>query len=160
MTEETPAIKTGQRRAAVWGLWVSTILILLTSALQGLSGHWILFFAVWPGGPNPGPAFVQAMTTLTHYHIYAGFATGWLAVFVLVFAFIAKTNKYVRIFAVVGFILTVIAASGGVLYVRSGLQDRWSVGQMADAFVGVFGAYFIQLFFMNKIPRFPWNRAR
>ena len=142
------------------GLWISTIAILLLSALQGLSGHWIVLFLLWPGGPASGTTFIQAMGDLSTYHRIAGFVTGALSILVLFFAFFSKATIYVRVFAVLGFAMTALAAIGGILYVTSRFLDRWSLGQMADAFVGVFGAYFIQLFFMNKTPKFPWSRMK
>ena len=141
-------------------MWIATIAVTLLAALQALSGHWVIFFLLWPGGPNYGSAFAQAMVTLGSYHRIAGFIVGGFSIVILFFAFFSKSSIYVRIFAVVAFIMTALAASGGFLYVRSGYLDRMSLGQMADAFVGVFGAYLIQFFFMNKTPRFPWSRAR
>jgi hypothetical protein len=144
-----------------WGLWISTIIIVLLAALQALSGHWIIYFFLWAGGPDYGNAFVRAMASLASYHRMAGFTVGALSIVVLFFAFASKPNRWVRIFAVLGFIMTALAASGGILYVTSGFGDRMALGRMADAFVGVFGAYFIQLFFMNGIPRIPWrNRLK
>ena len=148
------------RKVCMWGLWISTIVVLLLAALQGLSGHWIAFFLLWPGGPSLGHAFLQAMVALSAYHRGAGFAIGAISILILFFAFFSKSTIYVRVFAIVGLVMTVVTAAGGFLYVTSGLKDRWSLGQMADGFVGVFGAYFIQLFFMNKTPRFPWHRSK
>jgi hypothetical protein len=147
-------------RVFIWGLWIATIVALLLSALQGLSGHWIVFFLIWPMQPPFGQAFINAMVKLSSYHRMAGFAVGGLSVLILFFAFASKSSIYTRIFAVVGFAMTVLAAYGGYLYVTSGFQDRWSLGQMADAFIGVFGAYFIQLLFMIKTPGFPWLRSQ
>jgi hypothetical protein len=142
------------------GLWISTLAILLLTALQGLSGHWIIFFLLWPGGPATGHTFIQAMGDLSTYHRIAGFVIGALSILVLFFAFYSRSTIYVRVLAILGLAMTALAASGGILYFNSRFLDRWSLGQMADAFVGVFAAYFIQLFFMNGTPRFPWNRAK
>jgi hypothetical protein len=141
-----------------WGLWISTIIIVLLAALQGLSGHWAVFFNFWGGGPALSSGVARFIVWLGSYHREAGFAVGGLSVVVLVFSFLTKSSIYVRALAVLGFALTVLTAEGGYKYVTSGFQDRWSLGQMADAFVGVFGVYFIQLFFMNKTPRFPWSK--
>lgn len=132
------------------GLWVSTIVVLLITALQILSGNWIAFFLLWPGGPHFGQAFVHILTGLPGYHIKAGFAVGAFSVLILFFAFLSKSNIFTRIFAVVGLIIVVLAVSGGFLFVTSSFQDRLSLGQMADASVGVFAAYFLQLIFMFK----------
>lgn len=148
------------RKICLWGLWISTIIVLLLVAEQGLSGHWVTFYLLWPGGPTLGNGFLNAMTVLGSYHRAIGFAIGAIAVLILFFAFFAKTSIYVRVLAILGFAMTVVTAAGGYVYVTSGFQDRWSLGQMADAFVAVFGLYFIQLFFMNKTPRFPWNREK
>jgi len=145
-------------RFNVWGLWITTILIVLISAIQALSGHWVTFFLIWTGGPDYGNTFTQAMLALGNYHKIGGWVTGGLSVVILYFAFVSKSSVYTRIFAVVGFIMTVLAAWGGYLYVTSSFQDRMSLGQMADAAVGVTGVYLIQLFFMNKTPRFPWMK--
>ncbi|HTY82462.1 MAG TPA: hypothetical protein VMB24_06730 [Dehalococcoidales bacterium] len=139
-----------------WALWITTIIIVLLAAIQALSGDWVTYFLLWPGGPSYGNSFVQAMVQLASYHKYAGFAVGTLSILALIFAFTSKRNNWVKAFSVVGFIMTALAASGGVLYVRSGFGDRMALGQMSDAFVGVFGAYFIQLFFMNGVPRISW----
>lgn len=147
-------------KVCLWGLWISTIAVVLIAALQGLSGNWVTFFLIWPGTPGLQPAFIRAMVILASYHRIAGFIVGAISILILFFAFLSKSSIYVRIFAVAGFVMTALAAVGGFLYVTSGLQDRWSLGQMADAFVGVLGVYLIQLFFMNKTPRFPWVRAK
>lgn len=142
------------------GLWVSTIAILIITALQGFSGHWVTFFLLWPGGPSFGQTFVKILVGLSNFHIVEGFAVGVFSVLVLFFAFLAKSNILVRIFAVIGFILVVLSVMGGYLYVTSKLQDRLSLGQMADAFVGVFIAYFLQLIFMIKAPRFAQRQKK
>jgi hypothetical protein len=149
-------------RISRWGLWISTLVVLLVTAIQGISGHWVAFFLIWPGpgGPVFGHTALQIVAKLPSYHKMAGFAIGGISVLVLFFAYTSKSSIYVRVFAVLGIVMTALAATGGILYVHSGLQNRWALGQMADAFVGVFGAYFIQLFFMNRTPRFPWSRAK
>ena len=144
------------KKINLWGLWIATILIVLISAIQALSGHWVTFFLLWPGGPDYGNTFIQAMLALGTYHRIGGWITGGLSVVILYFAFFSGSSIYTRISAVVGFIMTVLAAWGGYLYVTSSFGDRMSLGQMADAAVGVTGVYLIQLFFMNKTPRFPW----
>ncbi len=143
-----------------FGLWISTIAVILLAALQGLSGNWIVFFFLWPGGPDFGNRFIQAMVRLSSYHRTAGFAIGAISILILFFAFRSKSSIYVRIFAVLGFVMTALAATGGILYVTSNYQDRLGLGQMADAFVGVFGTYFIQLIFMSTTPRFPWHKEK
>jgi hypothetical protein len=30
---------------------------------------------------------------------------------------------------------------------------------MMDSFVGAYAAYFLQLFFINRTPRFPWTKG-
>jgi len=142
------------------GLWVLTILAVLLSAVQALSGHWIVFFFLWPGGPSFGGSFVRAMLDLGAYHRAAGFAVGGIAVLILACVFLSRWNGYVRVLAVVGLALVGLCAEGGYRYYTSGYQDRWALGQMADAFVGVLGVYLIQLFFMNRTPRFPWRKAK
>jgi hypothetical protein len=138
-------------------LWILTIAFVLVTALQGISGNWITFFLVWPGG-NFGNTFVMAMVKLSSYHRIAGFFEAGISILILFFAFLSKSSIYVRAFAVLGLIMMALAATGGILYVTSDYQDRMALGQMADASVGVVGTYLIQLFFMNKTPRFPWNR--
>ena len=138
-------------------LWASTIAVLLLIMLQGFSGNWITYFLILPGGPaNLSQSFIEVLAKLAIYHRIMGFVTGLVSILVLVFAFISRSTIYVRIFAVVGFIIAALAAVGGFLFITSGFQDRWALGQMADAFIGSFAAYFIQLFFMNKTPKFPW----
>ncbi len=144
-------------RVSQIGLWVSTGITLLIAAIQGLSGNWITFFLFLPGGPKFGSAFNAAMIDLASYHRTAGFIICGLSVITLIFAFSSKQNLLVRIFAVIGLVLTAVAAVGGILYVNSGTTDRLSLGQMADSFVGVFAAYFIQMIFMVKSLKFPWR---
>ena len=67
----------------------------------------------------------------------------------LIFALLSKPGVLVRVCAIVGLVMAGLATLGGYLYVTSVFKDRWSLGQMADAFVGVFGAYFVQLIFMT-----------
>jgi hypothetical protein len=139
-------------------LWVSTLAILVLLSVQAFSGNWITYFLILPGAPaNLTQNFINSMAQLAIYHRIAGFVIGGISVLVLIFAFIGRSSIYVRIFAVLGFIITVSAGIGGYLFVKSAYQDRWALGQMADSFVGVYAAYFLQLFFMNKTPRFPWT---
>ena len=144
------------RNAFLWGLWVSTGAVLVTSAYQALSGHWISFFLFWPGFEFL-QKYAAFLDTLASLHRVLGLVTGLLSIPVLVFAFLSRSKAFVRIFAVVGFVMVIVAALGGYRYVTSAFKDRWSLGQMADAFVGVFGAYFIQLVFMTIGSRFPWS---
>jgi hypothetical protein len=136
-------------------LWVFTIAILALIAVQGLSGNWITYYMVLPGGPTLAPGLPVFLAELSVYHVRTGFAIGAISILVLVLAFLKKSNIYLRVFSVVGLLLTASAAMGGYLFVMSGFQDRWPLGQMTDSFVGAFAAYFIQLFFMNGI---PWAR--
>ena len=122
-------------------LWASTILIVVLSAIQVLSGNWITLYLFWPGGPGTAPSFIKAMIDLANYHRYAGFTIGGISILVLLFAFLAKPNIFVRIISIVGLIMMGLAASGGYLYVTSNTQDRWSLGQMMDAAVGVLIVY-------------------
>jgi hypothetical protein len=150
------------QRISLLGLWISTIAILMVMSVQGLSGNWITFFFVWPGGPQSqlGPEFTLAMAGLASYHSKMGYVMSGLAILILVLAFVRRSSVYVRVFAVLGFLITASAAMGGILYVSTAFQDRWSLGQMADSFVGAYAAYLLQLFFMNKTPRFPWMRSK
>jgi hypothetical protein len=139
-------------------LWTSTLAILVVMSIQALSGNWITYFLILPGAPaNLSQSFIGALVKLAIYHKLMGFVIGGISILVLIFAFIRRSSIYVRIFAVLGFIITVSAGIGGFLFVKSGFQDRFALGQMADSFVGAYAAYFLQLFFMNKSPRFPWT---
>jgi hypothetical protein len=143
-----------QHRLSV-ALWVSTIVILVLVNLQGFSGNWVTFFLILPGGTSTfGQAFIPVLVKLGLFHRIMGFAITALSIVVLIFAFVKKSSVYVRVFAILGFVLTVVAAYGGYLFFTSGYQDRLALGQMADAFVGVDAAYFLQLFFMNRTPSF------
>ncbi len=133
------------------GLWISTIALLVLMTVQGFSGNWITIFLRWPGVPNLSDQFIQAMIGLSSYHSFMGYAIGCISVLCLVLAFTSRSSIYVRILAVLGLVITVSAAIGGTLYSSSGYQDRWSLGQMMDSFVGAYAAYFLQLFFMNRI---------
>jgi hypothetical protein len=142
-------------------LWVSTIVTLALMTVQGFSGQWVTYFLILPGGPALSQGFIEAMVKLATLHKIVGFLVGLVSILVLIFAFLRRSSIYVRIFAVLGFIITASAGMGGYLFVKSGFQDRWSLGQMADSFVGAYAAYFLQLFFMNKTPVFPWaSRSR
>jgi hypothetical protein len=139
-------------------LWISTLAILVVMSIQALSGNWITFFLILPGGPaNLSQSFIGALVKVAIYHKLMGFMIGGISILILVFTLVRRSSIYVRIFAVLGFIITVIAGIGGFLFVNSGFQDRWALGQMADGFVGAYAAYFLQLFFMNKTPKFPWT---
>lgn len=132
-------------------LWVLTGVMLGLITLQGLSGNWITYFLILPGGPsNLSQVFIGGLVKLAKYHMIMGFAMGGISVLVLIFAFLRKSTIYVRVFAVLGFVITVLAVIGGYLFFKSEFQDRWALGQMADAFVGAYAAYFVQLFFMSR----------
>jgi hypothetical protein len=134
-------------------LWVLTGVILGLFTLQGLSGNWITYFLILPGGPsNFSQVFIGGLIKLAQYHKIMGFAIGGVSVLVLIFAFLRKSTMYVRVFAVLGFVITSLAVIGGYLFFKSEFQDRWALGQMADAFIGAYAAYFVQLFFMNGTP--------
>ena len=92
------------------------------------------------------------MIDLANYHRYEGFIIAGLSVLVLLFAFLAKPNIFVRIISVIGLIMVGLAASGGILYVMSNTQDRWNLGQMMDASAGVLIIYLVQIIFMFFIP--------
>jgi hypothetical protein len=70
-------------RIARPGLWGLTILAVLLAAVQALSGHWVVFFFLWPGGTSFGSSFMRAMMDLGSYHRAAGFAVGGPAVLIL-----------------------------------------------------------------------------
>jgi hypothetical protein len=147
------------QRISSKGLWISTGVILAVLCVQGLSGNWITFLSILPGAPTGlGIGFNEAMAKLSTYHAIAGFTTIVFSILILVFVFINRSNIYVRIFAVLGFIITASAIVGGMEFVHSMYKDRWPLGQMADSFVGAFAAYFIQLLFMAKIPAFLMKR--
>ena len=131
------------------GLWIATILILVLDVAQGWSGGWSAFFLDWPGADVTN-YFLMFTAKLALYHHKMGFAIGALSILIIIFAFLAKSNLYVRVFAVLGFVTTFLAALGGILYVESGLQDRLSLGQMSDAFIGAFAFYFLLLFLLNS----------
>jgi hypothetical protein len=139
-------------------LWVSTIVILVLVSLQGFSGNWVTYFLILPGGSSFfSQAFILGLVKLGIYHRIMGFVITLISIVVLVFAFLKKSSIYVRVFAVLGFVLTAVAALGGYLFFVSKFQDRLALGQMADAFVGADAAYFLQLFFMNRTPSFRFN---
>jgi heme A synthase len=131
-------------------LWASTGVILALLTLQGLSGNWITYFLVLPGGPaGLSQVFIGGLVSLALYHRVTGFIIGFLSILVLILAFVRRWSNYVRLFAVLGFIITALAAMGGYLFVKSGFEDRWALGQMSDAFVGAYAAYFLQLHEQN-----------
>jgi len=137
-------------------LWVLTSVILALMTLQSLSGNWITYFLILPGGPaNLSQGLIHGLAALAVYHRVVGFVIALTSILLLIFAFIQRSSKYVRLFAVLGFVITSLAAIGGYLFVKSGFQDRWPLGQMTDSFVGAYAAYFLQLFFMGKTRILP-----
>ncbi len=145
------------QRIFLRALWISTIAILVVLSVQAWSGNWITFL---PGAPAQlSSGFLYAIAKLRVYHKMAGFATGGISILTLIFAFVHRSSIYVRIFAVLGFLMTVSAIIGGFLFFTSGFHDRLSLGQMADSFVGAYAAYFLQLFFMGKTSGF-WLRTK
>jgi hypothetical protein len=146
------------QRICCWGLWITTIMVLILTAVQGVSGNWTVFYLLWPGY-NAGDTFLGIVVWLSVYHIKMGFAIGAISILIIIFVFLSKSNWYVRLFSVVGLAVTFSAAMGGYLFVTTGFEDRLSLGQMADSSIAVFAAYFLMLFFMNKVPRWPWLHA-
>ncbi len=141
------------------GLWISAFVLLILAFLQGITGHWIAFFLIWPGGPAFGQALTALMVKFPSYHIGAGFTIGFVSLLIPFFAFLSKTHIIVRIFSILGLALIILTVMGGYLFVTSGFQDRVSLGQMADAFVGVFADYFLLLIFLVATSKFPWGRS-
>jgi hypothetical protein len=74
---------------------------------------------------------------------------GALSILIVVFSFLYKSHILVHLAAIIGLVLIGSAVMGGVLFVNSGLQDNWPLGQMMDSFVVAFAAYLLQLFFMG-----------
>ena len=146
------------QRICRWGLWISIILVLILTTVQGVSGNWTVFYLLWPGY-NAGDTFLRIVVWLSFFHIKTGFAIGAVSILIIVFAFLSKSNWYVRAFSVVGLAVMFSAAMGGYLFVTTAFEDRLSLGQMADSSIAVFAAYFLMLFFMNKVPRWPWRHA-
>ena len=145
------------QKVSLRSLWISTLAVLVLMSVQAWSGNWITFFLILQGGPADLSAqFLKAMAGLSVYHAIMGFVIGIGSIIVLISAFISKSSIYVRIFAILGLILTASAAMGGILFVQSGYEDRWPLGQMADSFVGAYAAYLLQLFFMNRTPNLLW----
>lgn len=103
---------------------------------------------------------MRAMMNLGTYHKIMGFVIGALSIIIPPLAFLARANNYVKVFSLLGVIVTVLTAIGGIAYVNSGFGDRLGLGQMADAAVGVFVAFFLQLFFMNRVPHFLWSKKK
>ena len=147
------------QKISLAALWVSTGLLLVVMAVQGISGNWAVFYLVWPGS-NVGGTFLDFVAQLANYHVSAGYVIGGFSILVIIFAFLSRASIYVRAFAIVGFALTASAAYGGYSFVNSAFQDRLSLGQMADSFVGAFAAFFLQLFFMGRKTKFPWSRLK
>ena len=141
-------------------LWIATIAVLIICAVQGISGHWVTFYLIWPGSESSGQTFLRAMKDLANYHKAAGVSVGVLSILILILAFGSRPSIYVRIMALIGLALTVVTIIGAYKYVSSGFLDRWSLGQMADGFVGVFAAYFLQLLLMLKTPAFLLHRGK
>ena len=135
-------------RVYVRGLWACTIAILAISGFQALSGHWVALFLFWPGFQSLGK-YMGLLNSLASLHRVFGFLTGGLSVVTLVFALLARPRMLVRLSSIVGLGVVGLAVIGGILYVTSVFKDRWSLGQMADAFVGVFAVYFVQLLLMT-----------
>jgi hypothetical protein len=147
------------QKATRVALWISAILILLLIAAQGWSGQWVVFYVLWPGA-KIGNTLATVAGHFSGYHVKMGFAIGAVSLLILILAFFSRSSLYARILAIVAFALVVLAAAGGVQFVRSGFQDRVSLGQMADSFLGAFAANFLLLFFLNKTPKFPWSRQK
>lgn len=149
--------QTAGKKTSMKLLWISTILVLVLIALQDWSGGWATFYLVWPGS-EVSSAFQFFTAKLAIYHMKMGYAIGLVSVLIVIFAFLAKSNLYIRIFSILGLVVTAVAALGGYLYVTTYFKDRLALGQMADASIGAFALYFVSLFLMNRTPRFPWSR--
>jgi heme A synthase len=131
-------------------LWVATILILVITTVQGVTGRWYVFYFLWPNGPTIASWFMPYLVKMGPFHKVVGFVIGGLSILIFIFALGSKSRGWVKIFAFVGLVVTIVAAVGGIMYVTSGLKDRWSLGQMADAMSGVLLAYLVQFYFMNR----------
>jgi hypothetical protein len=140
-------------------LWISTILVLVICALQGWSGGWSTFYLVWPGS-EVSTSFQFFTAKLAMYHMKMGYAIGIISVLIVIFAFLSKSNLYIRIFSILGLVVTAVAALGGYLFVTTYFADRLALGQMADASIGAFALYFILLFLLNRTPRFLLSRKK
>jgi hypothetical protein len=153
------ALMKQQNVTSLRGLWISTIGVLLIDAVQGLTGNWATFFLAWPNS-DVGNTILQVTARMASYHIKVGFAVGALSILIVVFAFASKSSMYVRIFSVLGLVITLSAVWGGLLFVSSMFVDRLGLGQMADSFVGAFSSYFLMLVSLALTSRFPWSRKK
>ena len=148
------------QRICRWGLWISTILVLILAAVQGVSGNWTVFYLLWPGY-NAGDIFLRVVVWLSIFHIKLGFAIGAVSIFLLIiiFAFLSKSNWWVRIFRVVGQGVTSSAAMG-LVFLCTTASNRSSVGRWRTALLSALqAADLLTLFFMNKAPRWPWRHV-
>src|ERR1039457_6550029 len=96
------------QKVAQKALWIATIAILVISAAQGISGHWVTFYLIWPGSESSAQTFLRAMLDLANYHKAAGVAVGVLSILILILALGSLPSIYVRILSLVGLVLTVV----------------------------------------------------
>ncbi len=138
------------QKAGRMGLWIALIVILVAIVVQGWSGNWTVFFAIWPvKTATYSQTFMSVVGDLTAYHLKMGWGIGIIGILVLILAFLGRANLLVKLLAIAGVALAAVAALGGYHYVHSIFQDQMALGQMADSFLGITVVYFAMLFFLG-----------
>ncbi len=136
-------------------IWIMVILALLVVQFElGMATN----LSDLPKLPPIGNSIVQFSDYL---HQAGGVALvhailgAWLTIFSVVNLVLALRipAATVKVFGVLAFIFTLVAASMGSLFVQSGFQnDNWSNG-MAISFILTFTCYFLEFYYLKPLPR-------
>ena len=135
-------------------LRILIVFTLIVLTVQGWFGDTVNIFFVPAAGVNSIPfsssAVIQAIYNVGFALVWHAFQGLFLAIFsfvLLFFSFSWSKKRSVRICGILGALMVLSAAIGGLLFVLSGFNNGGNSAQMGGSFIGAYAFYFIELYF-------------
>jgi hypothetical protein len=139
------ASKTGWHRLRL--LIVATLIALTVQGWLGDTANIFLIPSTPPIVEQSASGIFQAITNIGPVlliHAFLGIVMLAFASVVLAFSIRSKPRN-VQIPAILGLVMAVSAAIGGVFFVLSGFSNGGNSAQMGGSFIGAYAFYFIEL---------------
>jgi hypothetical protein len=141
------ASKTGWHRLRL--LIVATLIALTVEGWFGDTANIFLIPTTPPTVEQSASGIFQAITNIGPgllIHAFIGIVLLAFASVVLAFSIRLKPRN-VQIPAILGLVMVVSAAIGGVFFVLSGFSNGGNSAQMGGSFIGAYAFYFIELYY-------------
>jgi len=131
-------------------IFIVITLIILT--VQGWFGDTVNIF-IAPPGTNSTVPFSAIISTIENYgfflvwHAFEGLLLVFLSIALVVASFRWSRARSVRILSLLGMLMIVSAAIGGLSFVLSGFNAGGSSAQMGGSFIGSYAFYFMEIYY-------------